>query len=100
MKFISDDGKIVGTKEEVAEYEEKLRVAEEEKKKYVESLNAHWKEIQNTTEKLSKLISDYTKNSGDFVNITANSDGEIRVSKAETGKYNNDIHRLFKFFDI
>ena len=96
MRFISDDGKKVGTQEEVQKYEAELAKKLEATKRKQEILSKKWDNIQTLVNEINKTAEEYFKESGEslYVSVT---DGKLKIDKDKRRNI-NPFNFPFTFF--
>ena len=96
MRFISDDGKKVGTQEEVQKYEAELAKKLEATKRKQEILSKKWDNIQTLVNEINKTAEEYFKESGEslYVSVT---DGKLKIDKDKRRNINS-FNIPFTFF--
>lgn len=83
IQFVSDDGKKVGTEEEVKKYESALSTA-----------NADWEKIQKATDQLNKLVAEYAGNHDGGISVS------IRNNKIVCEKHSSEVDAIMKMFSL
>lgn len=97
MRFISDDGKKIGTREEVLKYETELKAAEEAKKKAKADLEERWNKIQKMVDVLNDAVNKYVKDSGETLRINCSVDDGVSIAKGNETAYDGWLH-VKKYF--
>ena len=97
MRYVSDDGKKIGTQEEVLKYEQDLKTAEEAKKKAKADLDERWDKIQKMVSVLNDAVNKYIEDSGESLRINCSTnDGIFSIAKGKDTVYDDWLHDFFR----
>lgn len=96
MRYVSDDGKKIGTQEEVLKYEQELKTAEEAKKKAKADLDERWNKIQKMVSVLNDAVNKYIEESGETVRINCSTKDGITIAKGKDTVYDGWLHDFFR----
>ncbi len=96
MRYVSDDGKKIGTQEEVLKYEQDLKTAEEAKKKAKADLDERWNKIQKMVSVLNDAVNKYIEDSGETLRINCSTNDGISIAKGKDTVYDGWLHDFFR----
>ena len=96
MRYVSDDGKKIGTQEEVLKYEQDLKTAEEAKKKAKADLDERWNKIQKIVSDLNDAVNKYIEDSGETLRINCSINDGVSIAKGKDTVYDGWLHDFFR----
>lgn len=96
MRFCSDDGKMIGSVEEVKEYEEKQNNERAAKAEAARKTENAWSKVEKCINDLNESVDEFKAISGQNIVITESLSGHLNAH--QTRRPEIDIDRLVKMF--